>query len=541
MADYFSHEGFSSRATSPDASEERDPLLEAHRHSPPQRRSTYSGSRLHSSNSSNRDEPFLDPAITSSRTSHRSGSKSRSSSSNNIARASSNNDVPHASSHFIPSHLNDRQSLLIDVGINEADSEFPGSDAEPLSRRESVENDVCFPGVEGNRRGIDYDALEEYISLERSEFGESPASVRREMGSPYIAGRKKQNLYGETTDKAADTPFRFTFYSTATSTVHARSLHEIPSSGTSLSEMLQAGCFWLDILSPTDDEMTAFGRIFRIHPLTIEDILMEEAREKCDVFKNYNFVCFQSYESDHYAPDYLQPVNMYMIVMKEGILTVHFRSIQHPANVRRRIKILKDYIDVTPEWINYALLDDITDSFAPIIRSIEFEVDSIDELVLILKESEQSDMLRRIGYARKKMMGMLRLLGNKTDVLRGLIKRCENPEVALYLGDVQDHILTMVQSLSHYEKISSRSHSNYLAQISIDATMNSNDTNDMLTKLTALGSVILPMNLVTGLWGMNVRVPGEGRDDLTYFFALLSFMLVFALLLTLLLKNLRLL
>lgn len=100
------------------------------------------------------------------------------------------------------------------------------------------------------------------------------------------------------------------------------------------------------------------------------------------------------------------------------------------------------------DWICYAILDDITDSFAPLIRAIEFEVDSIDELVLILKESEQSDMLRRIGYCRKRMMSLLRLLVSKADVLKTIVKRGETQaidgtrpafsnEVALYLGDVQ--------------------------------------------------------------------------------------------------------
>ena len=120
--------------------------------------------------------------------------------------------------------------------------------------------------------------------------------------------------------------------------------------------------------------------------------------------------------------------------------------------MRRRIKQLKDYISVTSDWISYALIDDITDAFGPLIQSIEYEVDSIDELVLILKDAEQSDMLRRcvapdpsdqvsatdgrslwnsIGTCRKKVMGLLRLMGNKADVVKGLAKRCnENWKVA---------------------------------------------------------------------------------------------------------------
>ena len=69
----------------------------------------------------------------------------------------------------------------------------------------------------------------------------------------------------------------------------------------------------------------------------------------------------------------------------------------------------------------------------------------------------------------------------------------------------------MTQNLNHYEKILSRSHSNYLAQISIEMTDANNQINDVLSKLTALGTVLIPMNLGTGLWGMNVHVPGE--DD----------------------------
>jgi Mg2+ and Co2+ transporter CorA len=117
--------------------------------------------------------------------------------------------------------------------------------------------------------------------------------------------------------------------------------------------------------------------------------------------------------------------------LKSNIVQFHFRPTPHPQNVRRRIKQLKDYISVTSDWISYALIDDITDAFGPLIQSIEYEVDSIDDLVLILKDTEQTDMLRRIGTCRKKVMGLLRLMGNKADVVKGLAKRCnENWRVA---------------------------------------------------------------------------------------------------------------
>ena len=209
-------------------------------------------------------------------------------------------------------------------------------------------------------------------------------------------------------------------------------------------EDAEANTWWLDVLCPTDAEMKVLGKVFGIHPLTIEDILMEETREKIELFRNYYLVCFRSFDQDPYSPTYLEALNMYIVVFREGTLSFHFRGTPHPQNVRRRIKQLKDFINVTSDWISYALIDDITDAFGPLIQNIEYEVDSIDELVLILKDAEQSDMLRRIGTCRKKVMGLLRLMGNKADVVKGLAKRCnENWSVApksdigLYLSDIQ--------------------------------------------------------------------------------------------------------
>jgi magnesium transporter len=82
--------------------------------------------------------------------------------------------------------------------------------------------------------------------------------------------------------------------------------------------------------------------------------------------------------------------------------------------------------------------------FLPTMRTIETEVDSLDELVLILKESEATDMLRRMGRARRRVMLLHRLLVTKTDVIKTLIKRIsitqQGKETALYLTDIQGEL-----------------------------------------------------------------------------------------------------
>ncbi|KAK2750727.1 CorA metal ion transporter [Myotisia sp. PD_48] len=309
--------------------------------------------------------------------------------------------------------------------------------------------------------------------------------------------------------------------------------------------------FWLDVLSPTDTEMRVIAKAFGIHALTAEDIMMQEAREKVELFRNYYFLNYRTFEQDDKSPDFLEPVNMYVVVFREGLLSFHFSRTPHPANVRRRIRQLKDYLILNSDWISYAIIDDITDAFGPLIHSIEDDVDDIDDTILRLHSDDipakpsadkahdtavsGSDMLRRIGSSRKQVMGLYRLLGNKADVIKGFAKRCNEQwevapksEIGLYLGDIQDHILTMTSNLTHYETLLSRAHSNYLAQINIRMNERQEQTADVLGKLTVLGTIVLPMNIICGMWGMNVKVPGQEVDSLNWFLSITAGLVVFA-------------
>lgn len=59
------------------------------------------------------------------------------------------------------------------------------------------------------------------------------------------------------------------------------------------------------------------------------------------------------------------------------------------------------------------------------------------------------------------------------------------------------------ESLLTKRSLLSRAHSNYLAQINIRMNERQEKTSDILGKLTVLGTIVLPMNVVTGIWGMN--------------------------------------
>ncbi|KAF9153401.1 CorA metal ion transporter [Linnemannia schmuckeri] len=426
--------------------------------------------------------------------------------------------------------------------------------------------------------------LERTASISSSNIlAAGPTSANSGQSAFRRRSARKASFYSERAPRPPlPESLRYTFYSRVSGVVQAPSIPQIldnctlqtPDGGsetpTVFSDLLKDGCYWLDILDPSDFDMQILAKYFHVHPLTIEDISTEEQREKYEVFRHYYFVCFRTFDQDYNSGSYLQPASMYSVVFRDGIITFHFRPSNHHLNVLRRMEQLHSHITLTPDWINYAILDDITDSFASPIQTIEYEVDSIDDLVLLLRENETTDMLRRIGSCRKNVMAMSRLLANKADVVRGLMKRFDeryavaplasssataaattaaspgagagtgggapsaknddpghniltapglqhhyrDGEILLYLGDILDHVLTMLQSLGSYEKILDRSHSNYLAQISLEINQLSNKTNEVVGTLTFFASLIVPMTFVTGLWGMNVHVPGQpGEED----------------------------
>lgn len=457
------------------------------------------------------------------------------------------------------------------------------TDDDDLSCAESshtAEEDVCFPlHAAGSKDGlnINFAILEDFIADEENRDRTPPQGqpqarvfedlrpekhVHGDTATVFTSGGDMVEVpCGNSSDDLKEKPAsdglveevpqlqrvenRFEFFSSnAESTIHAAELGDLVLPGEDISQLfilppqgtdMDDGVWWLNMNNPTEEEIRAVCKAFGVHPLTIEDIGTQEAREKIELFPAYYFACFRSFHvlEEEGGQDY-EPFNIYVIVFREGTLSFSFSPNPHAANVRKRITMLKDYVALSSDWICYALIDDIVDSFAPIIAKIERETDLIEDEVFVARNDDMHTFLRRIGMVRKNVMGLMKLLGGKADVLRGFTKRCNENykvtprmDIGLYLGDIQDHVVTMMTSLAHFEKMLSRSHSNYLAQLSIDNITQGNHANKVLSKITLLASILVPLNLVCGMFGMNVAVPWKNVDSLGPFFGIFSFLVLF--------------
>jgi len=291
--------------------------------------------------------------------------------------------------------------------------------------------------------------------------------------------------------------------------------------------------WWLHSTSPTDEELKKICKNFKIHPLTIEDIRLQEIREKVNFFPNYYFISYPTFKN-------LEIIPVYIIVFHNGggILTFQFgdEEVTHFKTVRKRVRQLREVLKVNADWISYAIIDDITDSFQPAITDLELEADVIEDSVFIARELNFKEMLQRIGESRRKTMTLMRLLSGKNDVIKMFMKRFNNnhinettdyrTDISLYLGDIQDHILTMHSNLLSFEKIFSRSHSNYLAQLQVESFNANNRSSEILSRVTLIGTMLLPLNVLPSLFGMNVKIPGLGHENYGWFIGMILFLIL---------------
>lgn len=269
------------------------------------------------------------------------------------------------------------------------------------SSHKSAEEDVCFPlHDQANKDAlqIDFESLEEFIADEeirdktpppnqpqarvfqdlRPQNANIPTIVTSD-GDPVEALSMGSSSLYEKDEKQPDSAYmhefgpnqphadinRFEYFSSlAESTIHAAEFGDLILPGEDIRNLFtfpegeeNDGVWWLNMNNPTDEEIRAICKAFGVHPLTIEDIGTQEAREKIELFPSYYFACFRSFHVEDIADGQgYQPFNIYVVVFREGTLSFSFSPNSHAANVRKRITTLKDYVALSSDWICYALM-----------------------------------------------------------------------------------------------------------------------------------------------------------------------------------------
>ena len=148
------------------------------------------------------------------------------------------------------------------------------------------------------------------------------------------------------------------------------------------------------------------------------------------------------------------------------------------------------------------------------------EIDAIDTEVL--EADVNTDLLAKMTGARRNLAKLRRRLLPKREFLQSLSYQDQNMishETQIRLRNVLDHVIRMGELVDMGRDTLAGAQSNYIAQVS-------NRMNAVMKTLSIVATIMLPMTLVAGLFGMNVQVPGQNLDGQAWFWGLLIVMFI---------------
>jgi len=287
-----------------------------------------------------------------------------------------------------------------------------------------------------------------------------------------------------------------------------------------------------------NDEINEVGRALSLDSLTVEDLGTNFTRDKTEYLNND--ALFVVSRESFYAEqsNVLRTTNINILLFQNLIITMHSTHVHSLQHVKHILETRYSNKLPSCDFILYAYLDGVVDLYAVLVQQVEMEAQALDDLVVTLSSNELNELMGRIGMAGRRTVELYETLLSKRDLLATLLAGEEGghlftKDTKRCLRNVQDHVLRIHQKMKLTKELINSLNNVYMTKISIEMNMVSNEINISMQKFTAYGAIFLPLTLISGIWGMNVKVPGMiGFDDTppgySWFIAIILFMITFA-------------
>ena len=260
---------------------------------------------------------------------------------------------------------------------------------------------------------------------------------------------------------------------------------------------------WIDMWQPKEEEsMKILKDIFNFHPLAIEDCLKYLNRKedvhlpKIDDYEYYLFLVFNGISvSDDYT--HYKHFSLSCFIGHNFIITVHNETeknfILSSVNQQLREAILKK----GPDYALHIILDSLVDRYYPVLDYIEEEIDRVEDFVFKMQSSNTT--LQKILNMKKQLIKIRRIASYQKEILFKLYRGeydLISSEESMYYRNVYDHLVRIVDSAESYRDVVTSMLDSYLSIVN-------NNMNNIMKRLTIIATIILPLNLITGIYGMN--------------------------------------
>jgi magnesium transporter len=241
------------------------------------------------------------------------------------------------------------------------------------------------------------------------------------------------------------------------------------------------------------------GECYGFHPLVMEDILNTDQRPKMEIYGNYIYIVIKMlYGRDKNHSIETEQVSLilgsnFVISFQEGKEGDVFNP------VRERIRNGKGLIrKMGSDYLAYSLMDTIVDNYFLILETLGEKVELLEEE---LTTSPTNKTLHEIQKFRNEMILIRRAVWPLREVTIGLGRK-ESPLIKemteIYLRDVYDHIIQVMDTVETYREMLSGMLDIYLSSVS-------NRLNSVMKVLTIIATIFMPLTFIVGIYGMNFK------------------------------------
>ncbi len=261
---------------------------------------------------------------------------------------------------------------------------------------------------------------------------------------------------------------------------------------------------WIDIVHPSAADVEALHHRFpRFHPLNLEDIRSPIERPKLDQDDDYLFVVLHFPLWDA-RTELSRASEVDIFVGPDFVVTVHNGSLPPLVNAFERCQAdANERNGLLGRGANhafYSLIDQLVDYIFPILNKVDRRVHAIEDKLF---ESDAKRVIQEIALLRRDIISLRRIIRQQIPVVQQL-ETCEHPilheHMEEYFGDIVDHLFKLRDIVEeNFEVINSFADT--------ADTLASYRINEVMRILTVISVIMLPLTLISSIYGMNIALP----------------------------------
>ena len=281
---------------------------------------------------------------------------------------------------------------------------------------------------------------------------------------------------------------------------------------------------WVDVETPTANDLASLQAAFAFHPLALEDALERGHWGRFEAYSEHDFLIFRTLSEPEDVNEHTERVSYFYYPTLESLVTIRNEPVTYLERIWLECRDRRDAFRVV-----YALLTAGTETFFDFVDALEERTDELEEQVFNPKLSALGarEFSSDVFALKHTMLAARRILSNAREGVAQFSRHLSSlhPEGGMYLRDVSDHLARVYDSLDSERDVLS-------GLLDVHLSVQSNRMNEVMKTLTTVSTIFLPLTFLAGVWGMNFHFMPELGQPWGYALAWGAFVLVGVLLAT---------